>query len=71
MHSHLARAEGIRQRYPVWKETPTHEAEDTYGFRQVLAYCGDLLSGSEVPAWLPMRIFIEAEMVPQVALLLP
>lgn len=35
----------------------------------MLAYCGHLLSRRDVPARLPTRIFIEAEVIPQVALL--
>src|ERR1700686_3489499 len=49
---------------PVWNETPTHEAEDTSWLRRMLAYGGNLLGRGDVPAWLPRRIFVEAEVVP-------
>jgi hypothetical protein len=37
--------------------------------RRVLAYRSDLLSEGDVRAWMPRRMFIEAEVTPQVALL--
>jgi hypothetical protein len=54
---------------PIGDETPPHEAEDASGLLEVLANGGDLLSRDDVPAWVPSRIFIEAEVIPQVALL--
>jgi hypothetical protein len=45
-------------------EIPPHEAENTLRLLGLLANCGDLLSRGDVPAWLPTRIFVEAEAIP-------
>jgi hypothetical protein len=54
VQSHLARAEGIRQRHPRWNEAPRYQRERTNGFLWMLANDGDMLGGSYVVAEVPV-----------------